>query len=222
MRVRVAVDALGGDREPERSSPVHLRPPSDDCAADHLRAVDLDTHGLDHVVTQGGSRWTTSRRTPCAASRTVARARRARGRRRPDATAVVSAGNTGAVLAASLLHVRRLPGVFRPGIAVVIPTDARPVRPDRRRRERRVRSRSISSSSPPWARSSPRRCSAPAPGVGLLSIGEEADKGNQVDARGTSPALGERPPVRGKHRGPVAAEGATDVIVTTGLRATSR
>ena len=31
-----------------------------------------------------------------------------------DAAAVVSAG-TGAVLAASLLHVRRLPGVLRPG-----------------------------------------------------------------------------------------------------------
>ena len=39
-----------------------------------------------------------------------------------EADAVVSAGNTGAVLAASLLHVRRLPGVFRPGIAIVIPT----------------------------------------------------------------------------------------------------
>ena len=43
-----------------------------------------------------------------------------------DADAVVSAGNTGAVLAASLLHIRRLPGVFRPGIAVVIPTDHGP------------------------------------------------------------------------------------------------
>ena len=38
-----------------------------------------------------------------------------------DADAVVSAGNTGAMLAASLLHVRRLPGVLRPGIAIVIP-----------------------------------------------------------------------------------------------------
>ena len=38
-----------------------------------------------------------------------------------DAAAVISAGNTGAVLAASLLHLRRLPGVHRPGIAIVIP-----------------------------------------------------------------------------------------------------
>src|SRR6185369_10736232 len=38
-----------------------------------------------------------------------------------DADAVVSAGNTGAVLAAGLLELRRIPGVMRPAIAVPIP-----------------------------------------------------------------------------------------------------
>ncbi len=38
------------------------------------------------------------------------------------ADAVVSAGNTGAMLAAGLVHLRRLPGVLRPAIAVPIPT----------------------------------------------------------------------------------------------------
>ena len=37
------------------------------------------------------------------------------------ADAVVSAGNTGAMLAAGLLELRRLPGVMRPAIAVPIP-----------------------------------------------------------------------------------------------------
>src|SRR5207253_11250897 len=37
------------------------------------------------------------------------------------ADAVVSAGNTGAMLAASLLEIRRIPGVRRPAIAVPIP-----------------------------------------------------------------------------------------------------
>src|SRR5436309_2315624 len=37
------------------------------------------------------------------------------------ADAVVSAGNTGAMLAAGLFHLRRLPGVLRPAIAVPIP-----------------------------------------------------------------------------------------------------
>src|SRR5581483_11829088 len=43
-----------------------------------------------------------------------------------DADAVVSAGNTGAMLAAGLLHLRRLPGVLRPAIAVPIPSRSGP------------------------------------------------------------------------------------------------
>src|SRR5579862_2313644 len=39
-----------------------------------------------------------------------------------EADAVVSAGNTGAMLAAGLLHLRRAPGVLRPAIAVPLPT----------------------------------------------------------------------------------------------------
>ena len=39
-----------------------------------------------------------------------------------EADAVVSAGNTGAMLAACFLELRRLPGVARPAIAVVIPS----------------------------------------------------------------------------------------------------
>jgi glycerol-3-phosphate acyltransferase PlsX len=43
-----------------------------------------------------------------------------------NADATVSAGNTGAVLAAGLLYLRRLPGVLRPAIAVPIPTRGGP------------------------------------------------------------------------------------------------
>ena len=39
----------------------------------------------------------------------------------------VSAGNTGAFVAAAQMHMRRLPGVARPGIAAVVPTFAGPV-----------------------------------------------------------------------------------------------
>ena len=42
------------------------------------------------------------------------------------ADAVVSAGNTGAMLAAGLIHLRRLPGALRPAIAVPIPTERGP------------------------------------------------------------------------------------------------
>lgn len=40
---------------------------------------------------------------------------------------VLSAGNTGACVAAATMHMRRLPGVHRPGIAVTIPTFHGPV-----------------------------------------------------------------------------------------------
>ncbi|HZB97157.1 MAG TPA: phosphate acyltransferase PlsX [Candidatus Sulfotelmatobacter sp.] len=39
-----------------------------------------------------------------------------------EAVAVVSAGNSGATLAAALAHIRRIPGVARPAIGVIIPS----------------------------------------------------------------------------------------------------
>ena len=44
-----------------------------------------------------------------------------------EADVVISAGNTGACVAASQLRMRTLPGVSRPGIAIVIPTFHGPV-----------------------------------------------------------------------------------------------
>jgi Fatty acid synthesis protein len=43
------------------------------------------------------------------------------------AQAVMSPGNTGATLAAATLHLRRIPGVLRPGIAVIMPSGGGPV-----------------------------------------------------------------------------------------------
>jgi glycerol-3-phosphate acyltransferase PlsX len=40
---------------------------------------------------------------------------------------VISAGNTGACVAAGIMHMKRLPGVHRPGIAVTIPAFHGPV-----------------------------------------------------------------------------------------------
>ncbi len=43
-----------------------------------------------------------------------------------QADVALSAGNTGAMLAASLVHIRRIPGVRRPAIAVVLPSQSGP------------------------------------------------------------------------------------------------
>lgn len=47
---------------------------------------------------------------------------RRKGDRTPPATAFVSAGHSGAVMASALLQMGRLPGIERPAIAVVLPT----------------------------------------------------------------------------------------------------
>src|SRR5689334_11529920 len=97
-----------------------------------------------------------------------------------DAEAVVSAGNTGAMLAAAFLELRRLPGVARPAIAVVIPAkhgpsvlidsganaDARP--------EHLVQFAHMGSVFAQEVLDVAR------PEVRLLSIGEEPEKGNQL------------------------------------------
>ena len=74
------------------------------------------------------------------------------------AGAVVSAGNTGATLAAATLHMRRIPGVIRPAIAVALPAaGGRPVRAARRRRERRGAGRALPPAGPDGPALRPRR-----------------------------------------------------------------
>ena len=51
MRVRVAVDALGGDREPAEIVAGALVAVSADVKPIIYGPAGLDTHGLDHVVT---------------------------------------------------------------------------------------------------------------------------------------------------------------------------
>jgi glycerol-3-phosphate acyltransferase PlsX len=97
-----------------------------------------------------------------------------------DADAVVSAGNTGAMLTAGLLYLRRLPGVMRPAIAVPLParngpsllldaganSDARPEHLHQFAHMGAIFSREM--------------LGVAVPEIRLLSIGEEEGKGNQL------------------------------------------
>jgi len=105
-----------------------------------------------------------------------------------EAQAVVSAGNTGAMLAAGLLEVRRLPDVHRPAIAVPLPSiggtsvlidaganaDARPEHLVQFGHMGSVFAEEI--------------LGIAEPKVALLSIGEEPEKGNRL-IRETHPEL---------------------------------
>ena len=180
MTVRVAVDALGGDHAPDEVVAGAVAAASETLVPVLFGPAGLDAHGLELVAC---SETIGMGEKPAEAVRgkpdsSLVRAVGAVGAGEVDA--VVSAGNTGATLAASLLHVRRLPGVHRPGIAIVIPSrrgptvlidaganaDARPEHLVQFAHMGVVFAQELLEVSEPVVR--------------LLSIGEEPEKGNQL------------------------------------------
>src|SRR5436305_14505224 len=97
-----------------------------------------------------------------------------------EADVVISAGNTGACVAAAQLYMRLLPGVARPGIAVIFPTFHGPivicdVGANIAPQPRHLQQYAIMSSVYAQA-----VCAIDNPRVGLLSIGEEDAKGTAI------------------------------------------
>jgi glycerol-3-phosphate acyltransferase PlsX len=135
-----------------------------------------------------------------------------------EADAAVSAGSTGAALAASVLHLRRLRGVHRPGIAVLLPIPGAPtlmvdvggnveVRP-----EHLVQFAYMGSAFMEAVHGVDR------PRVGLLSIGEEPNKGTPdvVEAHERL-ASGSTLNFIGNVEGTDVTAARADVIVTDGF-----
>jgi glycerol-3-phosphate acyltransferase PlsX len=137
-----------------------------------------------------------------------------------DADAAVSAGPTGAALAASVFHLKRLRGVHRPGVAVLVPVPGSPtlivdvganveVRP-----EHLVQFAYMGSAFMEAVHGVDR------PRVGLLSIGEEANKGTpDVVAAHERLASAQASSINfvGNVEGTDVTAGAVDVIVTDGF-----
>ena len=113
--------------------------------------------------------------------------------RRGQASAVVSAGSTGAVVATARLRLRSLPGVLRPAIAVVLPSRPTPTI--------LIDAGAISDPKPEMLVQFAQLGVAYAqvshgveePRVGLLTIGAEPGKGNKL-ARRAHELLSEDPP----------------------------
>ncbi|HST17626.1 MAG TPA: phosphate acyltransferase PlsX [Gaiellaceae bacterium] len=216
---RIAVDALGGDNAPREVV---------------LGAVDAAADGIDVVLY--GPRWLdpmglqlVEARERIDMAEKPAEAVRAkpdsslvaavRSVAEGDADAVVSAGNSGAMLAAGLLHLRRLSGVQRPGLAVTIPArrgpsvlldaganaDARP--------EHLVQFAHMGSVFAEEVLGVPR------PEVRLLSIGEEDEKGSQLtlEALRLLREEGDRLNFAGNAEGRDLLRGAADVVVADGF-----
>ena len=99
---------------------------------------------------------------------------------RGEAHAVVSAGNTGALLAAALVEIRRLPGVHRPAIAVPLPGDRGPTVLIDGGANADARAEHLVQFAHMAAIFAREVLGVTDPAVALLSIGEEREKGNRL------------------------------------------
>src|SRR6187455_378098 len=117
--IRVAVDALGGDRAPEEVVAGALEAASDGIEPILYGPAGLDSGGLPLVETTQVIAMDEKPADAVRAKRDSSLVRACRAVGQGEADAVLSAGNTGAMLAAGLMEIRRLQGVLRPGIAVV-------------------------------------------------------------------------------------------------------
>jgi len=216
--IRVAVDAMGGDRGPEEIVAGAVDAGSDTVQSVIVGPRGLDTRGLELIeapdVIAMDEKPTDAVRGKPDSSLVVAC--RAVGERQADA--VVSAGNTGAMLAACLLEIRRIPGVRRPAIAVTIPARRGPSVLLDSGANADARPEDLVQFAHMGAVFAEEILGVANPEIRLLSIGEEAEKGNQLtlDAHqllASSTDLN----FAGNAEGHELLSGAADVVVTDGF-----
>ncbi len=229
--MRIAVDAMGGDHAPHeivRGAVEGLRHlgPSDQLVlfgpqervAEELRRVECSD---PRVAIAACSEVIEMHDSPVEAVRqkrdsTIVRMASAAGKNELDA--IISAGNTGAFAAACQFKIKPIPGVSRPGIAVVMPTFHGPVlicdvganvapKPHHLHEYARMcvcYSRAI--------------LGVENPGVGLVSIGEEEGKGNSL-VKETATLIREDPSLRyvGNCEGRDIFGGNADVFICDGF-----
>ena len=224
---RVAVDAMGGDNAPQEIVAGAVQAARDgvavvvlvgDRSAIEACADAKDLAGIEIVDVRG---------VPVAMDEHAAQAARRAGEtslgvavnlvRDGKAAAVVSAGNTGAFHAIALLSLGRIRGVKRPAIATVLPAPAGPVllldaganvdcKPEYLLQ--------FGLMGDAYARTV---MGIARPRVGVLSIGEEATKGNALTV--AAHELLAKAPVRfvGNVEGKDIMSGGADVVVADGF-----
>src|SRR6266508_1984221 len=183
MPIRVAVDAMGGDRAPEEIVAGALDARSEDIVPILYGPVDVLgplAGGLEvvHAPSIVGMNEKPADAARAKRDSSLFSACRAVGEGSADV--VVSAGNTGAMLAAGLLEIRRLPDVHRPAIAVPIPARRGPSILIDGGANADARPEHLLQFAHMGAIFAQEMFGAAEPEVALLSIGEEPDKGNRL------------------------------------------
>jgi glycerol-3-phosphate acyltransferase PlsX len=215
--VRIAVDALGGDRAPEE-----IVAGAVDAASPAIRPIlfgpaDLDAQGLELVPTDGAIEMHEKPAEAVRGKPGSSLVRAVRAVADGEADAVLSAGNTGAMLAASLLHVRRLPGVHRPGIAIVIPGRSGPTVLIDAGANAESRPEHLLQFGHMGAVLAEEILDVHEPEVRLLSIGEEPEKGNQLTLEAHELLVASSLRFGGNVEGRLLLEEAGDVVVCDGF-----
>lgn len=220
---RIALDAMGGDFAPQQTVLGAV-----DAAASGVDVVlvgdeatleaELDASGVDlpivhapEVITMGEDPAAAIREKK-ASSITVAARLVAEG----EAEGLVSAGSTGATMAAAAIVVGRIPGVGRPAIAAIFPLGNPTVVLDAGA-NLDVKPDQLAQFAVMGSVMAQTYLGVESPRVGLLNIGEEAGKGRDLE-RETHALLG-RTSIHfvGNVEGRDLGSGAADVFVTDGF-----
>jgi glycerol-3-phosphate acyltransferase PlsX len=177
---RVAVDALGGDQAPGEVILGALAAAADGIEVTLYGPAGLDAQGLTLVETTDVIEMAEKPAEAVRAKPDSSLVAFVRAVADGTADAAVSAGNTGAMLAAGLLHLRRLPGVLRPAIAVPLPANRGPSVLLDAGANADARPEHLFQFAHMGSVFSEEILDVHRPEVRLLSIGEEDEKGNQL------------------------------------------
>ncbi|MCB0872959.1 MAG: phosphate acyltransferase PlsX [Actinobacteria bacterium] len=132
------------------------------------------------------------------------------------AAAAVSLGHTGAMMAASILHMRRIPGVIRPGIATPLPSQQGLVVLLDAGANAEAKPEHLAQYAVMGRLFAQRVLDIEDPTVGLLSIGEEAERGSDL-VLASHALLKDTPGFIGNVEGRDIPRGTANVVVTDGF-----
>jgi glycerol-3-phosphate acyltransferase PlsX len=215
--VRIAVDAMGSDRGAAAVIAGAQQAASETILPVIFGSAGLDTGGLELIPT---TQVVGMRERPADAFRTKTDSSLVRAVRAVadgEADAVVSAGNTGAVLAAGLVYIRRITGVRRPAIAVPIPARKGPSVLIDAGANADCRAEHLLQFATMGAVFAEEILGVARPRIRLLSIGEEPEKGNQLTLEAHELLAASDLDFQGNAEGRDVLEGAGDVLVTDGF-----
>ncbi|HJR54653.1 MAG TPA: phosphate acyltransferase PlsX [Gemmatimonadota bacterium] len=227
--MRIAVDAMGGDHAPHRPVAGALA-----ALAEGGRDFEIVLVGdesqlapllprespFEYLSVLHAPEVIGMEESPAAALRRKRRSSIAEGialQKRGLADAFVSAGNTGAVMAAALTSLGRIQGLARPAIVVVFPTQAEPCAVLDAGANAECKPHHLAQFALMGHVYAVEILGRATPRIGLLSIGEEAGKGNDLTVAAHALLAESGLDFVGNVEGRDVLRGAVDVVVTDGF-----